>query len=395
VTATLIGPGSKRKFGQNERSVFGFLNSIEPKGFRDFLEGQLSSEFSYYWPWDFWDYLRTNLEPAILASPDGHRWALGVEAVERAESRVDELQLRLAKTVALIELFRNGSGLIADDDVLASCFPRLTQAEVHAALEELSKKSILIYRRHLGSWGAYAGSDFDIEAATANARVELGETDVQAIASLSGLPAVLAKRVYQQKGAMRFLSRLIISSDDAEAYAEKFKPTPGCCGEFLLILPGKQHSAKAIQLLARRLSGATEGGSLVVGVPQEAGRIVETAQELFALEHVFKTRTELETDRVAAREISARADALRSDLEDLLRDSFLSAKWFRQGELIEKGDRHRLSVIASTVAEAVYPESPVFMSELICRDFPSSNSVKARRDLMYRMLSNEAFEKLG
>jgi hypothetical protein len=28
---------SRRRFGQNERSVFGFLASAEPGGFRDFL----------------------------------------------------------------------------------------------------------------------------------------------------------------------------------------------------------------------------------------------------------------------------------------------------------------------------------------------------------------------
>ena len=99
VTALLIGPGSKRKFGQNERSVFGFLNSIEPKGFREFLEETPYESYNYYWPWDFWDYLKTNLEPAILASPDGHRWALGAEAVDRAEAKVDSMQLALVKTV--------------------------------------------------------------------------------------------------------------------------------------------------------------------------------------------------------------------------------------------------------------------------------------------------------
>ena len=37
VTAVVLGPMSRRRFGQNERSVFGFLASAEPGGFRDFL----------------------------------------------------------------------------------------------------------------------------------------------------------------------------------------------------------------------------------------------------------------------------------------------------------------------------------------------------------------------
>jgi hypothetical protein len=395
VTATLIGPGSKRKFGQNERSVFGFLNSIEAKGFRDFLDGSTYQAYSYYWPWDFWDYLRTNLEPAILASPDGHRWALGAEAVERAETKVDSLQLSLVKTVALIELFRNGSGLAADEPTLLSCFPRLSASEVLVSLEQLAEKSILIFRRHLNAWGVYAGSDFDIESASAKSRAELGEIDIQAIAKLGTLPPVLAKRIYQQNGAMRFVTRRIISSDEAEYYAQNFGLAPGACAEFLLLLPGKAHSGRQLPNLAKRLSAEREGRELVVGVPNEALRIVEAANELFALEHVFKTRTELDTDRVAAMEISARIDALAAELEDLLRDAFLSATWFWREERIQRDSTGGLSSIASNIAEVVYHQSPMFMSELINRDAPSSNSVKSRRDLMYRMLTNFRDERLG
>jgi hypothetical protein len=84
VTACLLGPISKRRFGQNQRSIFGFLNSAEPNGFQDFLKS--ASKADIYTPDILWDYLRQNLEPAILASPDGHRWSIAVEAVERSES---------------------------------------------------------------------------------------------------------------------------------------------------------------------------------------------------------------------------------------------------------------------------------------------------------------------
>ena len=43
----------------------------------------------------FWDYLRVNLEPSIMASPDGHRWALAIDALDRcAAGGGDELQLQ-------------------------------------------------------------------------------------------------------------------------------------------------------------------------------------------------------------------------------------------------------------------------------------------------------------
>ncbi len=66
VVACLLGPISRRRFGQNQRSIFGFLNSAEPYGFQDFLKHAGDSE--RYGPDRLWDYLRANLEPSILPS---------------------------------------------------------------------------------------------------------------------------------------------------------------------------------------------------------------------------------------------------------------------------------------------------------------------------------------
>ena len=39
-----------------------------------------------YTPELVWEYLRVNLEPSIIASPDGHRWAIAVDALERCNA---------------------------------------------------------------------------------------------------------------------------------------------------------------------------------------------------------------------------------------------------------------------------------------------------------------------
>jgi len=395
VTAVLLGPSSRRRFGQNERSIFGFLNSVEPMGFREFLESHPVEPHSYYWPWQFWDYMRANLEPAILASPDGHRWALGVEAVERTESKGGTIHLNLVKTIAVIELFRNGSGLAADDAVLASCFPADPRSKITQALNDLVQWSIIVYRRHLTAWGIYAGSDFDIEAATAQARSEIDADGLHIIDSLGELPPVLAKRTYQETGAMRFLQRSIIRSDAIEDYLKTRSPLPGSCGEFVLMIPSREGSLRSSQLLARKLSDVYASNGVVIGVPKEANRIAEESRELYALQRVYATRTELESDKVAAREIDARIVALKSEVEDLLRDSFATAKWYWHSYGSEVTELKSLSMIASAVAESRYPYAPILLSELINRENPSSNSVKARRDLMHRMLHKATEPNLG
>jgi hypothetical protein len=395
ITAILLGPSAKRRFGQNERSVFGFLNSAEPSGFREYLDSATVDPFEYYSPWQYWEYLRINFEPAILPSSDGHRWALSVEAVERSEAKADQVQVRLVKTVALIEIFRNGSGLMADTDVLQSCFPELSLKRMHAALEGLSKLSILIYRKHLSSWGIYAGSDFDIEAATQRALSDLGDGAVELVVKTASFTPVLAKRSYQQKGSMRFFSRTLMTADQLDLFVETHRAKRDLAGDFVLVLPTRSCAGKQLRQKVLAASSHANATRVVFGIPSDANGIVSTATELVALEHVAKTHTELETDRVAAREINGRLEAYRVELEATLRDSFASADWYWTGAPFEGQGYRVLSQMASSIADQLYPKAPIFKSELINREYLPSNSVKARRDLLHRMLSSEDKERLG
>lgn len=101
VMAVMLGPASRKKFGQNERSIFSFLTSVEPLGFSEVLQGMDGEIFDYYWPHQFWDYLRGNFEQAILASVDGHRWSISVDAIERAEAIFSNVHVNLVKTALL------------------------------------------------------------------------------------------------------------------------------------------------------------------------------------------------------------------------------------------------------------------------------------------------------
>ena len=107
IVTCLLGPISRRRFGQNQRSIFGFLNSSEPQGFQDFLRD--ADDGDLYTPELLWDYLRINLEPSIMASPDGHRWAMAVDALERCQAMGGEdRHLRLLKTIALLARIHRG-----------------------------------------------------------------------------------------------------------------------------------------------------------------------------------------------------------------------------------------------------------------------------------------------
>ena len=397
VTAALLGPISRKRFSQNERSVFGFLASAEPLGFADFLKLMPDDELALYRPARYWDYLSANMEQAILASSDGHRWAAAKDAIERAESRsgCTQIHLQLAKTIALIEMFRSGSGLTAEDVILETCIENASTKVISSALKDLASWSILVYRKHLSSWAIYSGSDFDIDSALNEARSELGEVNIKQLIELSELNPIVAKRHYHLTGSLRWFSRALIETTSAEHYLANFSAKPGSAGEFILLAPSSDYSAKQNKNLVKTLSENAKNSPVVIGYAPNSEKVYELGMELAALERVQKTRRELDGDAVARKEINSRVAAVKSELSEELKSSFDKADWYQDGVEINRSTRSTLSAIASKLADETYPSTPYIQNELVNHESISGNSVRARKELMYKMLGNYGVPRLG
>ena len=252
VVACLLGPISRRRFGQNQRSIFGFLNSSEPQGFQDFLNQ--ADDGALYGPDRLWDYLRVNLEPSILASPDGHRWAVAAEALERREATVgDPLQISLLKTIAVIDLFKERSGLVANFELLQSCFPGTPAKKLQKALSQLDGESFTIFKKFLDAHAIFAGSDFDIERAVRAALEEIDEIDFVALKTLAGLQPILAKRHYHETGALRWFDVNIVPVSELDTFAARFRSHEnGEIGQFLLAIPTEGESQEFAEDISRK-----------------------------------------------------------------------------------------------------------------------------------------------
>jgi len=396
-TAALLGPISRKKFSQNERSIFGFLASAEPLGFSDFLNSQESTALAIYGPARYWDYLKVNLEQAILASPDGHRWAASTDAIERTEARegCTETHVKLAKIIALIDMFKSGSGLNAENEILEISVENVTSIEILKCLQDLARWSIIVFRKHLNAWAIYSGSDFDIDATVNEARKEIGYIDVKQLVELSELNPIVAKSEYHTKGTLRWFTRSLIQSNLAETYISSLLPRSGPAGEFILIAPNKELNQKQNKSLVEKLSLIPSELPVVIGYAENSDKIYELGMELSALERVQKTHRELESDSVARKELIGRISVIKADLADELKNSFESSVWYRSGELVNRDTRGSLSAIATKLAAEQYYNTPIIFNELVNRDLISGNATRARKELMYQMLNKGGEKDLG
>ena len=394
VTAALLGPISRRRSGQNQRSIFGFLNSYEPNGFQDFL--QHAGGNSLYEPPRLWDYLRTSVESSILASPEGHRWALAVEAIERCDAMGgDELHINLLKSIALIDFFKDRLGIVPNLDILLACVSGTSKQSVQKAINKLGLWSLILYKKFLGAYAIYAGSDFDIEQAVEEKLNEQSEIDFSALRSLASLHPVPAKRHYHEFGTLRWFDVDIAPLSDLVDRAASFRPSPGTVGQFLLAIPTSNEEVKQAESICKEAVHPSRDWDTVVGLSRHAWAITDLTRQLLALEKVRNERMELQGDSVARREVQARLATLQDQVEAELQKAFDHAGWFRKDRRQCKYTPQEISSFASNMADKRYSKTPCFNNELLNRIKPSNSAVAARNLLLRRMLNNRGEVRLG
>jgi hypothetical protein len=392
--ACLLGPISRRRFGQNQRSLFGFLNSSEPHGFQDFLRRAAGAKL--YDPASLWDYLRANLEASILASPDGHRWALAAEALERCDAMGgDGLDVRVLKTIAVIDLFKERSGLVASIELLRACMEGTSDNALKKSIDRLSGWSLIIFKKYLNSFAVFAGSDFDVDQAVLDALEHVDAIDFGALRQLAGLHPVLAKRHYHKTGALRWFDVSLVPLKDLLATGRAFQGDSNTIGQFVLAVPTQGEDEEAASTLCREVARSSDEWDIVIGLSRQSWGFVDLARELIALENVRNERAELAGDPVARREVMARLATLQSQVETELHRAFDSATWYRKYHEPKPCRQSDLNSLASDLADLRFKDTPHLPNELLNRQEPSVSAVAAQNILLHRMVLGEGEPRLG
>ena len=100
--ALIIGP-IFRRFAQNERSLFAFLNASEPYGLQDFLSNQHynGSVLPIFSIADLYDYLNTAIGNRLADSSVGNRW-VEIEMAINGITDPSPTTIKLIKAIGLL-----------------------------------------------------------------------------------------------------------------------------------------------------------------------------------------------------------------------------------------------------------------------------------------------------
>lgn len=202
-----------RRFGQNERSVFGFLQSHERHGFRDHVEHTPYGTAGWYLLPRLFDYLAAQGELRLRAPDRERRWQLALDALVQADG-LPPLDTDALKAVAVVAVLDPLPGMRTDAASIGWCLG-VTAEEAGAALARLAARRILYRRPHRDDYSLWSSTSVDLDHWIDEARVQ-----VPPVSRIDGLAAqlpparpIVAHRHYHRTGTLRTFS--VTASTDA------------------------------------------------------------------------------------------------------------------------------------------------------------------------------------
>ncbi len=401
--ALLIGP-LFRRFAQNERSLFAFLNSSEPYGLQDFLLNRHYDGITlpmYSLP-DLYDYLDATQGNELFTSTHGKKWAEIESAIMQFQNPSDII-LKLIKSIGLLGIVKDAiPKLKASQELLHYALDDGTSefdTEFSKALLTLQKRSIITYRRHNDVYVIWQGSDIDIEEKLREAEAHVDTKAALATDLSQYMPTrpLVARRHLYQTGTLRYFT---VRYTDLENFDSDLNdPLKDADGLILYALPANDY--EVTQLIEKAThTDLKERKEVLITIPRTIGHLSNAVTQLACLHWIDENTPELEGDVVARRELEKRlVDAEREVTERLSamygtvnKDACI---WYHQGKQTDIDSERARNEYLSKICDDVYHNTPLIRNELINRRKISGATTSARKKLIQAMLENENKESLG
>ena len=372
-----------RRFGQNERSIFTFLSSNEPKSFQAFINAsEPGTLLGLDW---LFDYLITNYETQLSHHPQGK---IFLEANDILNSKnLSDSEEAVIKVVAILSSLGKQSGLKASSTLI-----RYAMNNVGVDLQKLQTQSILVYRKFSDSYCVWEGSDVDLLECVEKADKALGQSGFTlAIPLQIALPPrpIIAKRHSFHTGSLRYFAvDYIDSPDEIERTLANKKNVGNASGRVLICFAGSDATMDTFIEEGQKFSKADQ--SLLFAVPKNIDELRAALYEVQRLKWIVDNTEELRDDRIAQREIDLRQAEAKQKVAQL-RISLIdprpaplgtSCEWVWDGAVQQLNSGKGVSILLSRVCDTLYPRSPCVLNEMINKRNISGQAAAARNNLI-------------
>ena len=378
---------SLQKYGQNERSLFSFLESTDHTGINNFNR----KNNPFYNLSCVYDYLTFNFYSFINSryNPDFAAWSAvksSLEEVERLfDTDVSEYS-KILKTIGLLNITAAAGSDLGKEFLIKYAGLCLGIPNAEKLIDNLENKKVILYRNYSKRYILFEGTDLDISSALIEAGNKVSE--ISDIATLLKryyqLPPVFAKSYSYLNGTPRLFEYKISEYPISEVPLEEVDG-------FINLIFNEKLSINEI-----KKESAEEKEAIIYGFYKNSKTIRNL---LFEIEKTRKVIEENEDDKVAVKELNNIFFHQKNLLNHYILNNLYSKNsdliWIYKGEIISITSKKDFNKQLTQICYQVYDKTPEFKNELVNKHKISSSIHTAKKNYLKALVNNWNLPDLG
>lgn len=365
---------SLQRYGQNERSLFSFLESTDYTSISNFKKGPnpfYNAALIYdYLIFNFYSYLNSRYNPDFLV------WSTIKNSLEEIEGYFDEdlnNYSKIIKTVGLVAMTAATGADIGRSFLIKYSNICLGIQNAERLIDNLENRKIILYRTYSKRFILLHGTDLDIPSALIEAGNKVNEvSDVPTLLKrYYDLPPVTAKSYTYLKGTPRIFEFKISEHPISE------NPIGEIDGFINLIFNEK------LSLNAVKKQSLNQEEAIVFGFYQNSKTIKNL---LFEIEKTKKVLDENNDDKAAVKELNNILFHQQNLLNHYILNNLYAKNsdliWVYKGQEVKIQSKKDFNKLLSQVCAQVYFKTPTFKNELVNKHKISTSIHTAKRNYL-------------
>ncbi|MBQ0029666.1 MAG: hypothetical protein KBT32_04440 [Bacteroidales bacterium] len=382
-----------QRYGQNERSLFSFLNA---KGAHS-VSVYKDKENNTYNLADVYDYVTNSFHSYLNdANSDSTGWSairLSIERVEGSDWKVPQQMLdaiKIVKAIGMLNLFGNAGFTMIHNEMTDYASMALGVKFASSILHELERLKIVRYAEYKKRLILFEGTDINIEEEITNASLVVPKP----INFVDDLRVYFNNRVspvkayYYHRGTPRYFEYQLLD------HPQDLVPTGDVDGFVQMVFGTSDKQYEELETFSKNCEHA-----IIFAYFNNTGDIVQRLHNIQKYRYIIEKVLVDKSDRVALKELYLLMEYEKTLLNKSLCESLFSylddVTWLYKGEVRKVHSHRDFNKLLSEVCEDIYSLTPIINNELFNKHKLSSNISGAKAKYLQALLENSTKADLG
>ncbi|MCA0984296.1 hypothetical protein LCL89_09585 [Halobacillus yeomjeoni] len=388
--ATFLLPELSKIYGQNERTLFTFLESNVSGG----LKKHIGSEKDEYLPHQLFNYFFQDIENIGQYEGESEDLILFNRLIKK--TTLSSKEEDLLKLLTILKLTSSYSKVKVTTEFLNFSM----KSNVEQELQDLTDKKVIRYNFVQGYWEMYDGSSVNLDSAIEEQylNVKLSKDDIENyILSLIKKKFYIPTQYNHRKSMTRFAKVNIITGDRIHNEAEGELVNDSSKSDILInfVIPTRADHSNLVEKIKEIKDEFTY---FVIDDSLSLEDIVKELKLWKSCEYLLEEGSLAKEDQGVLEELDFKIAELKNNLYKQLRnyDEFSNQlQWIYKGEAFSVNSQLQLEKILTNLMESTYSETPEILNDAFNRRSISRVQKKAAIDVINAIIQTPEEDNIG